>query len=49
MDMSHLEASVRREPGSAVLNLRGEINGSDLDSASAPSLATAQERCAWNG
>jgi hypothetical protein len=28
MDMSHLEASVHREPGSAVLDLRGEINGS---------------------
>jgi hypothetical protein len=28
MPMSHLEASVRREPGSAVLDLGGEINGS---------------------
>ncbi len=28
MDMSYLEANVRREPGSAVLDLRGEINGS---------------------
>jgi hypothetical protein len=25
MDMSHLEASARREPGSVVLDLRGEI------------------------
>jgi hypothetical protein len=28
MDMSSLEASVRREPGGVVLDLRGEINGS---------------------
>jgi hypothetical protein len=28
MDMSHLEASVRREPGGSMLDLRGEINGS---------------------
>src|ERR671914_588961 len=27
MAVSHLEASVRREPGGAVLDLRGEING----------------------
>ena len=27
MAVEHLEASVRREPGSAVLDLRGEING----------------------
>jgi hypothetical protein len=27
MAVSHLEASVRPEPGSAVLDLRGEING----------------------
>jgi hypothetical protein len=27
MDMSHLEASARREPGSVVLDLWGEING----------------------
>jgi anti-anti-sigma factor len=27
MPTRHLEASVRREPGSAVLDLRGEING----------------------
>jgi hypothetical protein len=29
MDMSHLEASLCREPGSLVLDLRSEINGSD--------------------
>jgi hypothetical protein len=28
MDMRHLEMRVRREPGSVVLDLRGEINGS---------------------
>jgi hypothetical protein len=28
MAVQHLEASVRREPGSAVLDLQGEINGS---------------------
>jgi hypothetical protein len=28
MDISYLEASVRREPGGVVLDLRGEINGS---------------------
>jgi len=27
MAVQHLEASVRREPGGAVLDLRGEING----------------------
>jgi hypothetical protein len=27
MDMSHLQARVRREPGSVVLDLRSEING----------------------
>ncbi|MDQ3863938.1 MAG: STAS domain-containing protein [Actinomycetota bacterium] len=27
MDVQHLEASVRREPAGAVLDLRGEING----------------------
>jgi anti-sigma B factor antagonist len=27
MQAKHLEASVRREPGGAVLDLRGEING----------------------
>ena len=27
MQAKHLEASVRQEPGSAVLDLRGEING----------------------
>ena len=27
MPTNHLEASVRREPGGAVLDLRGEING----------------------
>src|SRR5919206_2421910 len=27
MPANHLEASVRREPGGAVLDLRGEING----------------------
>src|ERR671914_2560965 len=27
MPAKHLEASVRREPGGAVLDLRGEING----------------------
>jgi anti-anti-sigma factor len=27
MAMQHLEASVRREPGGAILDLRGEING----------------------
>jgi len=27
MPANHLEASVRQEPGGAVLDLRGEING----------------------
>jgi hypothetical protein len=43
MDMSHLEASVRRESGIGVLDLRGEINGSGreaLDSMQYPEYKT---------
>ena len=31
MNVSHLKASVRWEPGSAVLDLQGEINGSSQE------------------
>jgi anti-anti-sigma factor len=51
MAVQHLEASVRREPGGAVLDLRGEINGfgqEALDAAYAEAEARDPEAIILN-
>src|ERR687895_1599332 len=51
MQANHLEANVRREPGSAVLDLRGEINGfgqEALDAAYAEAEANDPEAILLN-
>src|ERR671914_1787698 len=51
MQAKHLEASVRQEPGSAVLDLRGEINGfgqEALDAAYAEAEAKDPEAIILN-
>jgi anti-anti-sigma factor len=51
MAVQHLEASVRQEPGSAVLDLRGEINGfgqEALDAAYAEAEAKDPEAIILN-
>ena len=51
MAVQHLEASVRREPGGAVLDLRGEINGfgqEALDAAYAEAEAKDPEAIILN-
>jgi anti-sigma B factor antagonist len=51
MQAKHLEASVRHEPGSAVLDLRGEINGfgqEALDAAYAEAEAKDPEAIILN-
>ena len=51
MQAKHLEASVRREPGGAVLDLKGEINGfgqEALDAAYAEAEASNPEAIILN-
>lgn len=51
MAVRHLEVEVRREPGAAVLDLRGEINGfaqEALDAAYTEAEALGQERILLN-
>ena len=46
MDMSNLEASVRREPGRAVLDLRGEINASGQEALDSMQYPNHNDICA---